>query len=473
MIRKTDPQAILPYLKDASNYSGGSAEEVVIPENADELQAFLKSNDQPLHIAGAGTGLNASRIPHGGVIVSMERFDHCGEIENGALEVGPAVTLAEVQELLKPTVWFYPPNPTETLASIGGTAATNASGGRSYKYGVTRDYILEADLFLADGRKATLARGQSIDAPLPLDDGSAIAFPDIEYRSPACKNAAGYHIRPGMDWLDLFIGSDGTLGIFTKLKLKLIPRPAEFTSGILFFEREEDCWQIVEAIRSLSKDSPLAPCSLEYFDRFSLEKLRGKHERIPAGAQAALFFEQDVAEKAQSDALLESWYEFLSEETLLLDASWFAQSPKDLQRFHDFRHDIPVIVNEENSREGRVKVGTDMAVPDAHFIEMMRFYRQELAKSGLHHVVFGHLGDNHLHINLLPAKDEMDKAKATYGALVDRILEWNGTVSAEHGIGKLKKSYFAKMVGERGLQDLKKIKTTLDPKGLLGSGNIL
>ena len=473
MIRKKDPQAILPYLKDASNYSGGSAEEVVIPENESELQDFLLSNRRPLHIAGAGTGLTASRIPHSGVIVSMERFDNLGGIQNGFIEVGPAVTLASLQEHLRSSDWFYPPNPTETLASLGGTAATNASGGRSYKYGVTRDYILEADLFLADGRKAVIARGQTIDSPLQLDDGSAVAFPKIGYTSPTCKNAAGYHIRPGMDWLDLFIGSDGTLGIFTRLRLKLLPRPDEFISGVLFFQKEEDCWRLVETIRSLSEDSPLSPCSLEYFDSFSLEKLRGKHERIPAQAHAALFFEQDVADKAQSSALLEAWYEFLSGEELLLDDSWFAQTPKDLQRFHDFRHDIPVIVNEENSREGRVKVGTDMAVPNAHFMDMMRFYREELKSSGLHHVVFGHLGDNHLHINLLPAEGEMEKAKSTYGILIDRILQWNGTVSAEHGIGKLKKSHFARMVGEQGLKDLKRIKTALDPHELLGSGNIL
>ncbi len=473
MIRKQDPQAILPYLKDASNYSGGSAEEVVIPENEAELREFLKANDRPLHIAGAGTGLTASRIPHEGVIVSLERFDTLGDIANGTIEAGPAVTLARLQEELRATEWFYPPNPTETLASLGGTAATNASGARSYKYGVTRDYIVEADVLLADGRKAALKRGQPVASPLALDDGSTIAFPQISYTSPDCKNAAGYHIRPDMDWLDLFIGSDGTLGIFTRLKLKLLPRPAEFISGVLFFEQEENSWRLVERIRSLPDDSPLSPCSLEYFDENSLKKLRGKHERIPDAAKAALFFEQDVADAAQSGDLLEAWYEFLSEQPLLLDESWFAQTPKDLKRFHDFRHDIPVLVNEENSRVGRVKVGTDMAVPDAHFLDMMRFYRQALADSGLHHVVFGHLGDNHLHINLLPAKDEMDKAKSTYGILVDQILKWNGTVSAEHGIGKLKKPYFAQMVGEQGLEDLKKIKSALDPDRLLGSGNIL
>ena len=152
MIRKTDPQTISPYLIDASNYSGGSAEEVIIPESEDELILFLKNNELPITVAGAGTGVTASRIPDSGLIISLERLSDLGEIENGFIDAGPAVSLAQLNAYLETTKYFYPPNPTETLASIGGTLATNASGSRSYKYGSTRDYVLEADIVLADGR---------------------------------------------------------------------------------------------------------------------------------------------------------------------------------------------------------------------------------------------------------------------------------------------------------------------------------
>jgi len=104
---------------------------------------------------------------------------------------------------------------------------------------------------------------------------------------------------------------------------------------------------------------------------------------------------------------------------------------------------------------------------------MMCFYRKELSAIGLEFVIFGHLGDNHLHINLLPNPEEMDRAKSVYDILVDQILKWGGTVSAEHGVGKLKKSYFAKMVGPQALEDLKKIKHAFDPEDRLGTGNIL
>ncbi len=473
MIRKTDPQTIAPYLKDASNFADGRAEEVIIPETIAELIEFLKSNHLPVTVAGTGTGLTASRIPDTGVIVSLERFNQIGEINSACIDVGPAVSLKELNDHLQDNSdYFYPPNPTETLASFGGMVATNASGSRSYKLGVTRDYVMELDIVLVDGRTVTLARGKSINEPMILDDGTTIIFPDIKYSSPQCKNAAGYYVRPGMDWLDLFIGSDGTLGLFTRIRLKLLPCPAEFISGILFFDREESSWELVEKLRSMNS-SIISPCSLEYFDKFSLVKLKHNHSNIPDKAQAALFFEQDVAQRGNYDSTLEAWFDFLTGEDVSLDDSWFAQSANDVQKFHDFRHDIPVLINEENSRRGRVKIGTDMAAPDKHFMSMMRFYREELSASGLEFVIFGHLGDNHLHINLLPESQEMELAKSVYDSLVDQILKWGGTVSAEHGVGKLKKSYFARMVGPQALADLRKIKHAFDPENRLGVGNIL
>ena len=472
MIRKHDSDAIGPYLKDASNYSGGWAEEVIIPESVSELSRYLQSDHRPVTISGAGTGMTASRIPNEGTVVSLERFNSMSDVQNGSIDVGPAVTLKDLQDYLEGTPWFYPPNPTEALASIGGNLATNASGSRSFKFGVTRDYVVEADIVLSDGGVSTLSRGKKVSSSLELDDGRQIPFPDVKYTSPVCKNAAGYYVQPGMDWLDLFIGSDGTLGIFTRIRLRLVPRPDNFLSGILFFWEEEFCWDLIQKIRSL-RGNRISPCSLEYFDRYSLVRLRSKHALIPDYAQAALFFEQDVERQEDYDSDLEAWYEFLRGEGALLDDSWFAQNERDIIKFHDFRHDIPAMLNEENSRLGRVKIGTDMAVPDSHFMEMMKFYETEIAASGLDYVMFGHLGDNHLHINFLPEKSEIEKAKKVYEKLVDQVLKWDGTVSAEHGIGKLKKEYLARMVGPEVLEEFKKIKRALDPGWRLGLGNII
>jgi D-lactate dehydrogenase (cytochrome) len=133
-----------------------------------------------------------------------------------------------------------------------------------------------------------------------------------------------------MDWLDLFIGSDGTLGIFTKIVLRLLPCPADFVSGILFFAEERSCWELIPKIKSF-KGLKIAPCSLEYFDHNALQRLKSKHTNIPGHSRAALFFEQDVSELKDYDLVMENWYEFLSAENIMLDDSWFAQGPKDIQ----------------------------------------------------------------------------------------------------------------------------------------------
>jgi D-lactate dehydrogenase (cytochrome) len=201
--------------------------------------------------------------------------------------------------------------------------------------------------------------------------------------------------------------------------------------------------------------------------------LRSKFDNIPANAEAALFFENDILREEEYDLTLEAWYGYLEGMSVLLDDSWFAQTPGDLRRFNDFRHAIPALLNEENSRRGRIKMGTDMAVSDNRLIEMMDFYKDMLEKQDVDYAVFGHLGDNHLHINLLPESDQIDKAQDIYNELVKQILEWNGTVSAEHGIGKLKKKYFSQMLGQSSLEELKALKSSFDPDFILGRGNIL
>ena len=469
MIRKTSKESIAPYLIDASNYPSGNAEEVLIPETVNELISFLEKDSRLITIAGAGTGLTASRIPFEGVVISLESFNEIESVKNNEVWVGPATTLLQLRDYLKHTIWFYPPNPTEWNASIGGTLATNASGSRSYKFGVTRDFVNAVDCVLVDGRRVLIKRGQKISKPLLMDDGSEITFPEIIYKSPECKNTAGYFVKPEMDWLDLFIGSDGTLAIFVKVCLRLIKKPDKFLSGVLFFEEEKHCWELTRKIKS---NSLVLPCSLEYFDRYSLIMLKEKYPNIPIHAKAALFFEEDVMDKDNYDSILEKWIKFLKDKNVLLDDSWFAHDEKDLFAFHEFRHQMPILVNERNAKDKRQKIGTDMAVSDKFFDEMMRYYDKTLSDSGLPYVIFGHIGDNHLHINLLPDPSQKKLAAAIYDEIAEKIFSWNGTVSAEHGIGKKKKKYFYQMLGNNNMEDLKKIKHILDPQNRLGKGNI-
>ncbi len=169
---------------------------------------------------------------------------------------------------------------------------------------------------------------------------------------------------------------------------------------------------------------------------------------------------------------MENWFKFLGDKNIFLDDSWFSQNEKDNKTFHEFRHQIPIMINEINSRVGREKIGTDMAVADNFFIEMMGFYEKTLSNAKIPYVIFGHLGDNHLHINLLPKPNQLLLANSVYDEISQKIISWKGTIAAEHGIGKKKRKYFYKMVGQKNIEELKKIKNTLDPFERLGRGNI-
>ena len=172
------------------------------------------------------------------------------------------------------------------------------------------------------------------------------------------------------------------------------------------------------------------------------------------------------------NAKFDNWIKFLTGKNILLDDSWFSQNENDNATFHDFRHQIPVMINEKNSRAGREKIGTDMAVSDKYFMKMMNFYEKTLSNTSIPYVIFGHLGDNHLHINLLPQPSQKELAGSLYDEIARKIISWNGTVAAEHGIGKIKKKYFYEMVGTKSIEELKAIKNILDPQMRLGRGNI-
>jgi len=156
-----------------------------------------------------------------------------------------------------------------------------------------------------------------------------------------------------------------------------------------------------------------------------------------------------------------------------LDDSWFATDEADARRMREFRHQLPVLVNEWLTRHGQRKISTDMAVPDDAFAAMLRFYKETLGASGLQYVIFGHIGDNHVHVNILPRDDmEAERAREIYSQFVRRAVSVGGTISAEHGIGKLKRDYLPLLYTEKHLREMAALKRAFDPSCILGRGNI-
>lgn len=490
---KTLSDDIQIYLSDASNIAGGAAEKVFVPETADEIAQILSDANvagTPVTISGARTGTVGGAIPFGGAIISLEKLNKIKNIDKDGLTaiVEPGVILADLQAAIDAEGLFYPPDPTEWSCQLGGTVATNASGARSFKYGATREFVRQLTVVLASGEIADIRRGETVSDPngeftVNTRSGRGITAKVPTYDRPNVrKNVSGYYNGQPLDAIDIFIGSEGTLGVITEIEFALLPKPEGFFSGIVFFTAEPQMLAFVEEAKSRSfesRGSSTDPAAadidatlIEYFDNNALRFIAERFPDTPADAAGAIFFEQETT-AGNEDLMLERWNELLERHGADLDRSWFTTGDQDRERMREFRHALPVAVNERITRYKQRKVGTDMAVPDANFPAFLRFYKEILGSSGIDYVIFGHIGDCHLHANLLP-KDEVEaeKARYIYGRCGAQAIMLGGTVSAEHGIGKLKRKYLSAMMGERYLNEMADLKRVFDPNGIIGRGNM-
>jgi D-lactate dehydrogenase (cytochrome) len=477
MQTKTQPDLIQNYLTDASFLPGGWADELFVPENADDVSAILgEANDKkvPVTISGARTGTVGGAIPFGGWVVSMERLNRIISIDKQAMTaaVEPGVLLGDLQKSVGAAGLFYPPDPTEWSCQIGGNVATNASGARSFKYGATRRYVRRLKIVLADGDRLELRRGEIQargDGRLSLitASGRPIEFAVPTYPRPQVrKNASGYFSAEPLDAVDLFVGSEGTLGVIVEIELALLAKPENSFSGIVFFAEQNDLLAFVDEARG--SDATL----IEYFDANSLRFIRERFPETPDGMAGAVFFEQETSSENE-DAVFGAWNVRLESHHADVERSWFTTNEQDREKMRSFRHAMPLAANERFARNGFKKISTDMAVPVEKFRSFLRFYEGLLAPSGIEYVIFGHIGDCHLHANLFPkTEEENERARHLYGRCIAQAIMLGGAVSAEHGIGKLKKKYLSVMMGERYLNEMAEIKRAFDPKGILGRGNM-
>jgi D-lactate dehydrogenase (cytochrome) len=506
MLTKSNPDEIQSFLSDASHMRDGHAERVVFPESTEEVAEVLRgatSDQTPVTVSGAGTGTVGGRIPFAGIVLATDKLDQIKSIvheEPGGSAVAEAgVRLSDFQRFVESENLFYPPDPTERSCFLGGTVATNASGARTFKYGPTRNYVQRLKIALATGDVIDLRRGElHADAggrvKIPLPSGRILEAQLPAYRMPQTrKHASGYYVAREMDVLDLFIGSEGTLGVVIEIEVGLLPKPEGLLSGIVFFGSEENLLALVREARSASlharestvgarhavplpmyeeHGSAIDARALEYFDSESLRFLRQKYETIPAGAVGAIFFEQETT-PATEDSLMTEWLALLERHQALVDSSWFATSEPDQAKLREFRHALPVLMNEWFARHNQRKVSTDMSVPDEAFPGMLRFYQETLRAGDLRYTIFGHIGDNHVHVNILPRNDdESAKAREIYLQFLKRAAAVGGTLSAEHGIGKLKRDYLRLFYSEAHLHEMAALKRAFDPAGILGRGNI-
>ncbi len=501
------------YLTDESKMTG-HADNVLLPYSEQELREILRvynSKGTPVTVAAMRTGVSGGSVPKGGDVLSLEHMKGVlgvGKDERGYfLRVLPCTTLREIDETLarrsfssledvtegaceslanEPAAYFYPVDPTEMEGSIGGNIATNASGPRTYRYGPTRDWIRRIKVAMADGALAEVVRGEQ------KAEGRRMGFaagrnyysfdlPGYDFNS-SVKNAAGPRICEDMDLLDLFIGSEGIFGVVSEADIYLAPRHP-LVSNVLFFPDDESALAAVKEIRS---DSRIDPEFLEFMDARSIELVRSRKKAdplsiripdLPAEAGSALFF--DLPDDGSLDARYAALEEVAKRHGSSLEASWCGHEDSDRERMRELRHSIPETIFEYvASLKGEMpkihKLGSDMSVPDEAADEMMAFYREKLEEAGLEYCMFGHIGDNHPHVEIvLKSMDEFERAKAIYEEFAAKAVELGGSPSAEHGIGKIKTRYMELLYGRKGVEELRKVKSVLDPNWILCPGNLV
>jgi D-lactate dehydrogenase (cytochrome) len=461
------------FLRDESRRTG-HAQRIVFPRSGNDVVQALEiaaENSWPVTVQGGRTGITGGSVPEGGLILNLARMNSIGEIQGDRMAVQPGATLGEIRAAIKNSALFFPSDLTETTASIGGMVANNASGARSFRYGSVRNWVQALEVVLASGETVRVERGVDQADGLAFKLGSIDGnLPDIGM--PEVKNAAGYFVKPNMDLVDLFIGAEGTLGVVTEVTIQLLPEPEMMNGLAAFFPSEEEALVFVRSLRG--SDTPSA--AIEFFDFQSLELLRRMRSENPAFAElpelkpefhTAIYFEFD---SEVPEAVVEKAGEAID--------CWFAEGEREIETLKTFRHAIPEAVNlligeRKKSIPELTKLGTDMSVPDNELENVMRMYHEGLAQAGLEYVIFGHIGNNHVHVNILPrSMAEYEKGKALYLDWARQVVAMGGSVSAEHGIGKIKTEFLKLMVGDTGIAEMRKLKALFDSNGLLNPGNL-
>ena len=502
------------FLEDAAHYPGGHASGIVFPRTDDDVVEALRSAPTVLPI-GAQSSLTGGATPMGELILSTAKMARIVERSAEAITVEPGITVAAMQEALAEVGAWFPPAPTFTGATAGGIVATNAAGAATFKYGSTREWVTALRVVLADGTLLDVERGAHVAVAgalhVPRRNGS-VAVPVPRYHMPAvAKRSAGYHAEPGMDLIDLFIGSEGTLGVVTRVTLRVIAPAPRVALAWVPCRSERQALDLVAELRAASQHTWRRAdgegpdiSAIEYMDRRSLSILRedgvDRRHNVAIGGDLAVAAVVQIelprrlsaedafnqVQRAGSDAdtpgAIASFCRTLErfgalEETEIV---W----PEDHRRAADLiavREAVPAGVNQrvgaaKRDVDDRIeKTAADMIAPFERLAEMMDIYRRGFGARGLDYAIWGHLSDGNVHPNVIPR---------TYADVVagkDAILEFGrevvrlrGCPLAEHGVGRnpVKQALLEQLYGREGIEDMRAVKRALDPGWKLAPGVI-
>ncbi len=435
----TEPEDLLCYSFDASGLES-TPSAVVWPKYTEDVVKVMKyayEHNVPVVPRGAGTGMTAGAVPsRGAIILSFEKMNRILEIDSENLNVlcEPGVINGKLQRELEKVDLFYPPDPASmNFCTIGGNVAENAGGPRALKYGVTRDYVMEIEAVLPNGEIITTGVKTS-------------------------KGVVGY------DLARLFVGSEGTLSIFTKIRLKTLPLPEEVVTFLAVFRNLESSGEAVSKIIS----SKIIPRTLEFIDREAIQAVeKYKPVGLPQNAEAVLLIELDGHPAA-----------ITKEAEKIADICQNLGAEIEMAEDEDARNNLwtarraisPALYHIKST-----KINEDIVVPRNKVTEMLKRLRKLSEKSGIKIVNFGHAGDGNIHVNIMV--DKADKEEYEKGLnLVEQIfkdtISLGGTISGEHGIGLTKARYIGMEMSAQEIEIMESLKKVFDPKKILNPGKI-
>jgi D-lactate dehydrogenase (cytochrome) len=511
VVVRRDPDVLDAYREDAAHFPGGHALAVAAPATEAEVARLLRDSRSVIAI-GAQSSLTGGATPIDDVVLSTSRMNRILEVGRNRVRLQAGVTLTDLDAALRRAGGYYPPAPTFTGAFVGGIVATNAAGAATFKYGTTRAWVEALTVVLATGDVLELERGAVRADPIGCFEielaDRRVRVPVPRYHMPdVAKLSAGYFAAPGMDLIDLFIGSEGTLGVITEVTLRIVPDRPSLCLALVPFRSRRDGITFVAGLREAAMATwrtrdphGMDVSAIEHMDERCLALLRedGADRQfgvvvpeaeiallvtleLPPDTAAADAFDQ-IGRFSELDSALARFCRAL-DAAGALDRVEIAV-PGDEARAAQLlglREAVPAAVN---ARVGRAKANVDpritktaadMIVPFEKLEDILAIYDEGFRQRGLDAAVWGHISDGNLHPNVIPTSyRDVEAGKDAIRAFGREVIRLGGSPLAEHGVGRhpVKQELLEALYGPDGIEQMRAVKRTLDPDFKLSPGVI-
>ena len=472
------------YEKDWSNIKG-YADIVARPKNSYEcslLMLYFSEANIPITISAGKTNLTGSATPKGGIVINTELMlspNILIDYKRKTAQVPVGQILENVRDKilkLSNNSLYYPVDPTSRKdAQIGGTISCNASGFIPGEKGATRYWVDSIEIVLLNGRKINAKRGQYIskDNQFIIDD-KIVKIPT--YSRPKIKNASGIYSadQNQIDFVDLIIGSEGIFGLIAACELRLDKLSKNHIDFFIPINNESLAIKFYHYISNFIENSDYELKALEYFGYNTQKYMKNSDFLFNSKNEVGLYMQIPIYDKTIEDEA-KYWIDIINDSKCNLDADsiLILNNSDNWDKFFEARHSIPVNALEKTIREDAVSIITDTIVPPENFQDFLNYTHDLISKNNVEYLLFGHLGDCHLHFHLIHSKKDQEIANNIYSKIIKESSRLGGVYSAEHGTGKRKRNDFIECYGLEAVNQIKLCKASFDSLMLLNKGNIV